>query len=125
MNFEEPERDEIITWAYSQDNWPNVDWPLFLSWKEDLKTWIKLATDHNCSKKCFFKYLLYYQVGKAYSGSFGKETTFIIQGYLEQSKGIKHGDIKLWQNHVKELLKEPEYIKPFSLRVCIGFSSFK
>ncbi len=24
-----------------------------------------------------------------------------------------------------ELLKEPEYIKPFSLRVCIGFSSFK
>lgn len=108
MKYENPSIDEIEKWAYSEAEWPDVDWPLFLSWKEDIKTWLKLATDHKCPKRDFFRYMLYYQVGKAFQGSFGKNTEFIIKSYLQDAKLIKHGDIRKWIADVKQLLNTPK-----------------
>lgn len=100
--------DEIHEWAYSESEWPDVDWPLFLSWKEDIKTWIELSTDHMCPKRDFFRFMLYYQVGKAFQGIFGKDIEFVINSYLHDATGIKHGDIRKWVADVNFLMKSPE-----------------
>ena len=107
MDYRNPTIDEIEEWAYSSAGWPDVDWPLFLSWKEDVKTWLKLATDHKCPKNDFFRFMLYYQVGRAFQGGFGKDTAFIIDCYLQDASEIKHGDVRKWIKHVKQLLKDP------------------
>jgi hypothetical protein len=52
--------------------------------------------------------MLYYQVGKAFQGSFGKNKEFIINGYLQDAQDIKHGDIRKWTTDVKQLLKKPK-----------------
>ena len=103
-----PSISEIKEWAYSDDDWPDQEWDLFLSWKQDVGLYIELATDHNCPKQVFFRHMLYYLVGKAIQGRFGDEKEFIIKGYLEKAEGIKHGDIKAWVKASENLLKNPE-----------------
>ena len=108
MNFQNPSITEIQEWAYSNEEWPNVDWPLFLSWIEDIRSWAKFATDHKCPKKYFVRYMLYYQVGKAFQSNLSKDADFKIKGFLQEVEDIKHGDIRQWIAHVRHLLAEPD-----------------
>lgn len=98
MDYRNPTIYEIEEWAYSSAGWPDVDWPLFLSWKEDVKTWLKLATDHKCPKNDFFRFMLYYQVGKAFQGGFGNDTAFIIRAMGRNGVGPSYNIVIISNN---------------------------
>lgn len=103
-----PSWDEIKTWAYSDDDWPDQNWELYLSWVGEIKLFIELATDHKCPNQAFFRHMLYYKVGKAFTGNFGEDRAYIITGYLEHAHGINHGEIRKWVIHTNELLDNPD-----------------
>ncbi len=103
-----PSITDIEEWAYSDEDWPDQEWDLFLSWKQEVDLFIKLASDHKCPKRHFFRHMLYYLVGKAIEGGFGEDKEFVIKGYLEKASGINHGDIRAWVKETNRLLKNPE-----------------
>ncbi len=103
-DIENPTINEIIEWAYSDEDWPNVDWPLFISWKDDLKLYIELILDEKSQKKDFFTFMLYYQVGKVYKKKNGE---YKIRQYLEYAANIDNNNIVKWVKDVNKLLKNP------------------
>lgn len=108
MNISNPSVEDVRAWAYSDKDWLCDEWDLFLSWTLEIELFIELATDHHCPKKSFFLHMLYYMVGFAYSSSRRTDQYDRIQGYIEKSEGVKHGDIKLWRSRTNSLLNGRE-----------------
>lgn len=103
-DIENPTITEIVEWAYSDADWPNVDWPLFLSWKEDVKLYIELILDDKCKKKDFFTFMLYYQVGKNFNQKDGEVK---LRLFIEYADNIDYQPIVKWVKDVNRLLKHP------------------
>ncbi len=67
MDVSNPSVEEVKQWAYSNEDWPDNEWDLFLSWTREVNLFIEFATDHKCPKQNFFLHLLYYVVGTTYT----------------------------------------------------------
>jgi len=106
MDPSNPSITEIEEWAYSNENWPDSEWPLFLAWKSEVKVFIELAMDHKCPKQDFFRFMLYYLVGYVYDypQKPRSETIDEIELMISHGKGINHGEIRKWMKHSKGLL---------------------
>ena len=103
---ENPSITEIEEWAYSNEDWPHSEWPLFLSWKNEIKVYIDFATNHKCPKQDFFRFMLYYIVGYVYDNP-QKPKSEIKEEILHlifHGKGIKHGEIRKWVMKSRELI---------------------
>ncbi|WP_010113325.1 hypothetical protein [Acinetobacter sp. P8-3-8] len=112
-----PSITEIRTWAFSDENLPAPEWDLYLIWKDEILLFLELAIDHKCNKQNFFKYLLYFMVAyqfKHLNDLFEKR--LLLQRYLDESKHIKHGDVRIWRN---ELMTLQRNIHSFSYDVWI------
>ena len=107
MNPENPSISEIEEWAYSNEEWPHSEWPLFLTWTGEIELFIVYATDHKCPKQAFFRFMLYYMVGFVFGYPQKPKSEVIreIELLLSHGKGINHGEIRKWVKQSKELLQ--------------------
>lgn len=52
--------------------------------------------------------MLYFIVCRAFKGLYGENGELLIENYLKDAEGIKHGDIQTWVKKTQHLLKNPE-----------------
>ena len=105
MEVSNPTVSEIREWAYSNTDWPDSEWPLYLSWTRQIELFIELATDHKCPKKDFFRYMLYNMVGIAYKMPSKAEQNEEIQFLISkgQRKHIDfYADVPRAKNDVQQ-----------------------
>lgn len=99
-----PTINEIRQWAYSENEWPDEEWDLLLSWTKEIELFIELATDCTCPKQSFFLHMLYYLVGITFTEPDSPDKFERIKRYSDKGIGIRHGDIKAWRCNIDDLL---------------------
>jgi len=105
MEVSNPTVSEIRDWAFSKEDWPDSEWPLFLAWSREIELFIELASNHKCPKQNFFRFMLYYIVGYNYKIPSKAETNEEVLFLVSKGQGIKHGEIHRWVNQTQDLIK--------------------
>ena len=105
MVASKPSYSEIRAWAFSKEDWPDSEWPLFLAWSKQIDLFIELASDHKCPEQDFFRFMLYYLVGYHYKMPSKAETNEEIQFLISKGQGVNHGDIRRWVKRSEALIQ--------------------
>ena len=104
-----PSSSEIREWAFDPESLaPCEDWDLALSWAQDERVYLDLASDDSCPKRRFFLSLIYLMVGDAVRSDFNVRPRPIIEGFIALGDEYRHHDIQLWQRRSRLLLLNPD-----------------
>jgi len=106
MNPNNPTEQELRDWAFSDAEWPDQSWDLFLLWKGRYDWYIKLADDYSCTQRAFFIDLLYYSVAYEYKDSFDQQSIFLAE-LLREAISVESRELKDWKRKV-DLLQRQE-----------------
>ena len=105
MDASNPTATEIREWAYLNNDWPDGDWDLFLSWTGYIELFLEFSIDHQCLNQRFFLHMLYFCAGKAYTAPERSDGRDLLREYLGLGETVKHGDIRQWRRLVEALQK--------------------
>lgn len=104
-----PSSSEIREWAFDADSLaPCEDWDLALSWAQDERVYLSLASDDSCPKRRFFLSVIYLMVGDAVRSKFNVRSRPIIEGFIALGDEYRHPDIQSWQTRSRRLLANPD-----------------
>jgi hypothetical protein len=101
-----PSWEEIRAWAYSTDPEPCQDWALACAWQEGyFRDYIGLAARDDCPRRRFFLHIVYLVVGdKVRRG----DAAWQVQALIEKGDGVRHPDVRRWEERSRELLAAPD-----------------
>ena len=102
-------KDEIITWAYSTDEYADQDWDLeIISSEENYPTILSLADDQLCGHRDFFLRCLYKLVGYCVVEGRSGIRKNAVEKLVIDGAGALTEEVKLWSTRSAELLKYPK-----------------
>lgn len=105
-NPSNPSSDDIVTWAYSDEEEPDQEWELFLIWKGDFELYLRLASDINCPKENFFLNLLYYWVWRCIKHISVDNNLGDYHFVFDAAKGNNMPYVKIWLKRSLELMTD-------------------
>ncbi|WNO10497.1 hypothetical protein [Teredinibacter sp. KSP-S5-2] len=108
MNPNNPTEDELTEWAFSEKEWPDQNWDLFLVWHGRFDWYIRLAEDYTCPKRQFFIDLLYYVVGYSFKKT-EVDTDALLLRLVKEAQNVKSKEVRIWRHKIK-LLKSGDLV---------------
>jgi hypothetical protein len=106
-----PSWEEILAWANSFDPDPCQDWELACVWKEGyFADYVRLAASKECPRRRFFLHLLYLATGDRVRRGHPR---WQVESLIAKGDGIRHPDIRRWQERSLALLAAPETFEYF------------
>jgi hypothetical protein len=106
MNFKDPwnpEPEEIIEWANSNDPWPEQDFDLAVITGYNDELLFGLAKDQSSPKRVFFIHVLYLMVGDSVHGK-EELRQYKLKNFISEKDTSSDPELEKWKKESLELL---------------------
>ncbi len=103
MHPNHPTEEELFHWAFSDEDWPDQNWDMFLVWYGRFDLYIKLADDYTCPQRQFFIDLLYYSIANKIQEFEQPKADNLLSSLLSMAKLVKSKEVRTWRHRVEQL----------------------